>query len=161
MCCNTLPHTNMLQQMCCNKCAATNVLQHTTTHCKWMWYKCDATFSTAMERCDSFIYMCGMTYSRVLQAEVVQMCCNIFNGDAQTCGTMTSGGTESICMAMKTYRDWAKQTKGIQYPEIVKPTSVSYTLEAHQSDMFLTFNVNKSRACDFPRLSSVLRYDIL
>jgi len=60
---------------------------------------------------------------RKMEAEVVQMCCNIFNGDAQTCGTMTSGGTESICMAMKTYRDWAKQTKGIQYPEIVKPTS--------------------------------------
>jgi len=124
-----------------------------------MWFKCAATFSTAMERRDSFIYICDLF--ALLQAEVVQMCCNIFNGDAETCGTMTSGGTESICMAMKTYRDWAKQTKGVQYPEIVKPTSVSYTLGVHQSDKFVSCDVNKSRACNIPTLSSLLWYDIL
>ena len=30
----------------------------------------------------------------------------------------TSGGTESILMACKTYRDWAKATKGITRPEM-------------------------------------------
>jgi glutamate/tyrosine decarboxylase-like PLP-dependent enzyme len=33
-------------------------------------------------------------------------------------GTMTSGGTESIIMAVKTYRDWARATKGITEPEM-------------------------------------------
>ena len=33
-------------------------------------------------------------------------------------GTMTSGGTESIVMAVKTYRDWARATKGITEPEM-------------------------------------------
>jgi len=33
-------------------------------------------------------------------------------------GTMTSGGTESIVMAVKTYRDWARVTKGITEPEM-------------------------------------------
>jgi len=60
---------------------------------------------------------------RKMEAEVVQMCCNIFNGTDETCGTMTSGGTESICMAVKAYRDWAKDTKGVSYPELVKPVS--------------------------------------
>ena len=60
---------------------------------------------------------------RKMEAEVVRMCCNIFNGGEDSCGTMTSGGTESIVMAIKTYRDWAKATKGIQYPELVKPAS--------------------------------------
>ena len=31
---------------------------------------------------------------------------------------MTSGGTESIIMAVKTYRDWARATKGITEPEM-------------------------------------------
>lgn len=58
-----------------------------------------------------------------MEAEVVQMCCNIFSGDVETCGTMTSGGTESIVMAVKTYRDWAKDKRGVHFPELVKPTS--------------------------------------
>jgi len=39
------------------------------------------------------------------------------------CGTTTSGGTESILLACKTYRDWAKKTKGITEPEMVIPVS--------------------------------------
>jgi len=31
---------------------------------------------------------------------------------------MTSGGTESIIMAMKAHRDWARATKGITEPEM-------------------------------------------
>ena len=33
-------------------------------------------------------------------------------------GATTSGGTESIVMAVKTYRDWARATKGITEPEM-------------------------------------------
>ena len=36
---------------------------------------------------------------------------------------MSSGGTESILLAIKAYRDYARQVKGIKYPEIVCPTS--------------------------------------
>jgi glutamate/tyrosine decarboxylase-like PLP-dependent enzyme len=39
------------------------------------------------------------------------------------CGTVTSGGTESILLAMKTYRDWARERKGITHPEIVAPAT--------------------------------------
>lgn len=36
---------------------------------------------------------------------------------------MTSGGTESIVLAVKGYRDWARAEKGILYPEIIVPTT--------------------------------------
>lgn len=39
--------------------------------------------------------------------------------DDEICGTVTSGGTESILLAMKTYRDWARSEKGIRKPNIV------------------------------------------
>jgi sphinganine-1-phosphate aldolase len=38
-------------------------------------------------------------------------------------GTVTSGGTESILLAMKTYRDWAREKKGISEPEIIIPST--------------------------------------
>jgi sphinganine-1-phosphate aldolase len=43
--------------------------------------------------------------------------------DGEIVGTVTSGGTESILLAMKTYRDWARETKGITDPEIVIPNT--------------------------------------
>jgi sphinganine-1-phosphate aldolase len=39
------------------------------------------------------------------------------------CGSLSSGGTESIMLAMKTYRDWARATKRITRPEMVAPSS--------------------------------------
>lgn len=60
---------------------------------------------------------------RKMEAEVVQMVCNLFHGGDEACGTTTSGGTESIIMAVKTHRDWAKKTKGIDCPELIKPLS--------------------------------------
>src|SRR4030067_483562 len=38
-------------------------------------------------------------------------------------GVVSSGGTESILLAMKTYRDWARATRGISSPEIIAPTT--------------------------------------
>ena len=36
---------------------------------------------------------------------------------------MTTGGTESILLACKAYRDYAREVKGIKYPEIVMPVT--------------------------------------
>lgn len=57
-----------------------------------------------------------------MEAEVVSMAVKIFNGGKDACGTMTSGGTESILMAMRVYRKIAKE-RGITMPEIVAPTT--------------------------------------
>lgn len=59
-----------------------------------------------------------------MEAEVVRMACSLFHGNQDSCGTMTTGGTESICMAMKAYRDYAREHKGITRPNIVVPRTV-------------------------------------
>ncbi|GBC91679.1 putative sphingosine-1-phosphate lyase [bacterium HR15] len=43
--------------------------------------------------------------------------------DLQIVGTVTSGGTESILLAMKTYRDWGRAERGITQPEVVAPVT--------------------------------------
>ncbi|XP_065344894.1 sphingosine-1-phosphate lyase [Cloeon dipterum] len=56
-----------------------------------------------------------------MEGEVVRMVCNLFHGGKDSCGSMTSGGTESILMAMKAYRDFALDMKNISEPEAVLP----------------------------------------
>lgn len=53
-----------------------------------------------------------------MEAEIIRMVLNLFNGDATTCGIGTSGGTESILLAMLAYREQGK-AKGITDPNIV------------------------------------------
>uniref|UniRef100_A0A5F8G8Q2 sphinganine-1-phosphate aldolase n=1 Tax=Monodelphis domestica TaxID=13616 RepID=A0A5F8G8Q2_MONDO len=75
---------------------------------------------------------------RKMEAEVVRIVCNLFNGGPDSCGCVTSGGTESILMACKAYRDMAYE-KGIKFPEIVAPVSVHAAFEkaAHYFGMRL------------------------
>jgi sphinganine-1-phosphate aldolase len=57
-----------------------------------------------------------------METEFVSMIGSIFGGDGETAGAMTSGGTESILMAVKAARDWARINRpAIQAPEIVAP----------------------------------------
>ncbi|XP_060067009.1 sphingosine-1-phosphate lyase 1-like [Ylistrum balloti] len=60
---------------------------------------------------------------RKMEAEVVRMCCTMFNGDENSCGTMTSGGTESILLACLTYRNIARDN-GVNFPEMIVPVTV-------------------------------------
>ena len=57
------------------------------------------------------------------EAEVVAMTADLLGSKekasgGQVCGNMTSGGTESILLAMKTSRDYMKMKKGITRPEM-------------------------------------------
>lgn len=58
-----------------------------------------------------------------MEAEIVRMVCNLFNGNENCCGSVTSGGTESIVLAVKAYRDYAKHIKGIAKPELILPVT--------------------------------------
>ena len=59
---------------------------------------------------------------RKMEAEVVAMCVALFRGPTGACGTVTSGGTESILMACKAYRDLAR-ARGVEAPELVAPAT--------------------------------------
>ena len=51
------------------------------------------------------------------------MVINLYNGNKECCGAITSGGTESIVLAILAYRNHARATKGITNPNIVVPAS--------------------------------------
>lgn len=58
-----------------------------------------------------------------MEAEVVQMTAALLGSKekasgGQICGNMTSGGTESILLAVKTSRDYMQSKKGIKKPEM-------------------------------------------
>lgn len=66
------------------------------------------------------------------EAEIVAMTAHMlsadkagapFNSANGVCGSVTSGGSESILLAIKTYRDRARDQQGITEPEIVIPRS--------------------------------------
>lgn len=61
------------------------------------------------------------------EAELVAMTANMLGAseasDGEICGVVSSGGTESILLAMKSYRDWARDRKGITSPEMVVPST--------------------------------------
>ncbi|KAL2714541.1 sphingosine-1-phosphate lyase isoform X1 [Vespula squamosa] len=58
-----------------------------------------------------------------MEAEVIRISCNLFSGNEKSCGTMTTGGTESNILACKAYRDYAREVKGIKKPEMVVPVT--------------------------------------
>ncbi len=57
------------------------------------------------------------------EAEVVSMVCDLFHG-ATAAGTMTSGGSESIMMAVKTYRDYYASLGKTAQPEMILPRTI-------------------------------------
>jgi len=65
---------------------------------------------------------------RKMEAEVVAMGLKIFNAGKDASGTMTSGGTESILMAMRAYREIAFE-RGIVMPEILAPVTAHCALD--------------------------------
>jgi sphinganine-1-phosphate aldolase len=51
------------------------------------------------------------------------------DSDKQICGAVSSGGTESILLAMKTYRDRARDQKKITRPEMIVPVTAHAAFE--------------------------------
>ena len=68
---------------------------------------------------------------RKMEQECIAIMIKMFNGNdgsngsnGTCCGTFTSGGTESILLACKTYRDHALAEKNIKEPEIIVSSTV-------------------------------------
>jgi sphinganine-1-phosphate aldolase len=61
---------------------------------------------------------------RKFETEIVSIASSLLGGDEHTVGTVTSGGTESLLMAVKTARDWARKNRPkIQRPEMILPVT--------------------------------------
>ncbi len=111
---------------------------------KWKTGKCSGTYYHAGEEHRKFLNKVFALFSHVngiqidtcpsvfkMESEIVSMTANMLNGEAvkavnpddEVCGTVTIGGSESILMAMKVYRDRALKERNIKEPEIIKPVS--------------------------------------
>ncbi len=61
---------------------------------------------------------------RQFETEVVGMAIDLLGGDERAAGNMTTGGTESLLMAVKTARDWARvHMPQVSAPEMVLPAT--------------------------------------
>lgn len=58
-----------------------------------------------------------------MEAEIIKVTLNLFHGSEGSCGLLTSGGTESIILAMLACREWGRKERGIQRPNIVVPVT--------------------------------------
>ena len=67
------------------------------------------------------------------ESEIVAMTAAMLGGGEEglptVSGTVSSGGTESIMLAMRTYRDQARSERGITEPEMVVPLSAHATFD--------------------------------
>jgi glutamate/tyrosine decarboxylase-like PLP-dependent enzyme len=75
---------------------------------------------------------------RRFESDVVSMTAGLFHAPDGAAGTMTSGGSESLLMAVKTARDWARAERpAITSPEVLLPVTSHPALEkaAHYFDV--------------------------
>ena len=62
------------------------------------------------------------------EREVLRVSSELFHGNDDACGVMTSGGTESCLLAVKTYRDLGR-SRGIRKPEMILPETAHVAWE--------------------------------
>ena len=82
---------------------------------------------------------------RKMEAEIINMCGNLMNSPTPDAGSFTTGGTESILLACKAYRD--KYNK--KYPEIIvnKSAHAAYWKAGHY------FNIKIVEINDFDKIN--------
>mmetsp|Transcript_20684 Transcript_20684/g.66401 ORF Transcript_20684/g.66401 Transcript_20684/m.66401 type:complete len:550 (+) Transcript_20684:1-1650(+) len=66
---------------------------------------------------------------RKFEAELVSMAVRLLHGGEDACGSLTSGGTESILCMVKAYRDHALRTRGIRRPEFIVPVTAHAAID--------------------------------
>ncbi len=80
-----------------------------------------------------------------IQSEVVSITAELLHGP-EAAGFMTSGGTESILMAVKAARERGRNERGITEPEIVLPVSAHAAF--HKAAHYFGLEVKKVRVRD-------------
>lgn len=66
------------------------------------------------------------------EAEIVAMTVGMLHGDdlsTPACGVLTGGGSESLITALYSYREQARETRGVQAPNIVMPVTAHVALD--------------------------------
>lgn len=77
---------------------------------------------------------------REMESDVVDMAAGLLHGPEACRGTMTSGGTESIIMAVKVARERGRAERGIEHGRVIAPRSAhpAFAKAAHYLGLELT-----------------------
>ncbi|KXS08831.1 PLP-dependent transferase, partial [Gonapodya prolifera JEL478] len=79
--------------------------------------------------------------TRSMEAEVISMVLHMFNAPSGAGGVLTSGGSESLLMAFKSYRDWGRDVKGITRPNVVVPITAHAAVD--KASQFFNIQLRK------------------
>ncbi|MEZ5117093.1 MAG: aspartate aminotransferase family protein [Candidatus Nanopelagicales bacterium] len=66
------------------------------------------------------------------EGEIVAMTASMLHGEAagpDVCGVLTGGGSESLITALYTYREQARETRGVRQPNVVIPVTAHVALD--------------------------------
>uniref|UniRef100_A0A8R1E338 sphinganine-1-phosphate aldolase n=1 Tax=Caenorhabditis japonica TaxID=281687 RepID=A0A8R1E338_CAEJA len=100
--------------------------------------------------------------ARKMEAELIRMVLNLYNGPENASGSVTSGGTESIIMACFTYRNRA-HSLGIETPVILAPITAhaAFDKAAHLCGMRLRHvPVDKDNRVDLKAMEKLISSDV-
>ena len=100
-----------------------------------------------------------------MEKDIINITKNLFNlpVDKGT-GTLTTGGTESIILALFCYREYAKKTKGITRPEIVVPRTIHPAFDkgcAYMNIKINKINIDNSNNLDYTMLTSHINHNTI
>ncbi len=96
---------------------------------------------------------------REMESDVVSMAATMLNGSPGAGGAMTSGGTESIILAVKTARNRARENKGLDKTELLAPVSAhpAFAKAAELLDMELKqVPLDKDLRCDVAAAAALI-----
>ena len=61
---------------------------------------------------------------RMMEIDIINICKSLYCADDKACGSLTSGGTESIVLACFAYRDYCKEKFNVENPNIIGFTTI-------------------------------------
>ena len=76
-----------------------------------------------------------------MEKDIISISKDLYNCPDSGCGLVTSGGTESIILALYTYREYSRKIKSIYFPEIVAPITVHPAFD--KGCKYLNIKLNK------------------
>jgi sphinganine-1-phosphate aldolase len=79
--------------------------------------------------CSNALYPGIFSGLRKFEAEITSMIVNLLKGGSNACASLTSGGTESIILAMYVYRTYGRNVRGIKKPEVICASSAHAALD--------------------------------
>ena len=106
-------------------------------------------------------YLNPMAFKSIqsMESDVVAMTIKLCKGDNDVSGSMTSGGTESILLACKAYRDRILQKNSRTKPEIILPTTAHVAFDkaaAYFGLKIKRLQLDKNYRADLSKLSKMI-----